>query len=32
MAVRVKNVPAKISLMEVSWRERKCKRSRGEEG
>ena len=32
LAVRVKNVPAKISLMEVSWRERKCKRSRGEEG
>ena len=30
LAVRVKNVPAKIQLMEVSW-ERKYKRSRGEE-
>ena len=31
MAVRVKNVPAKITLMEVGW-ERKYKKSRGEEG
>ena len=31
LAVRVKNVPAKITLMEVGW-ERKYKKSRGEEG